>query len=532
VWLRREAALCIAYLPDSPLLNRLRELYDSRRAEGRPPSFSRAELTDALAGSASAADQGIAAAVDRLIERGVLTPYLIEDLAAPAVDLTGLDSASEALVACVGRWQLARVDVDALPGLEQELSAAVAGSKDAHASVRYYVNSYAGDDLQEAEKAAAEVVGALAELKPLLTVEGNFACQQRVMRTFFEEQLPEGTTRPYLELLTIFLRHRVQILDRLRWGQEARAYHAVARKAAALQGQLDQTDLHRLLALLESRPESEVCCVGPFDFAKRQFFLTNVFAGGRVSVARYLLARRCDAPSEEPDDATLDVELAVTSEHSLNFVVRRFDAGFGFESRWAHGYRRWVEPHEVVVGRQHGQPVYVHAPTGRVLRFHYRGLLQAQYLPIEYQLLLLGHAANYHSPFAVSMSVDPGEEVVKRPGLLFGPVCVRREQWWVSAPTLFGLLGTEPAAATIRLREWVHERLAEEELWYYRLPQSGRRGEKPRLLDLRSPLSIMSFRQILGARPSHVLLSRMEPGRVGLWQAEGESYVAELMVEA
>jgi hypothetical protein len=28
------------------------------------------------------------------------------------------------------------------------------------------------------------------------------------------------------------------------------------------------------------------------------------------------------------------------------------------------------------------------------------------------------------------------------------------------------------------------------------------------------------------------LLSRMEPGRVGLWQAEGESYVAELMVEA
>ena len=85
--------------------------------------------------------------------------------------------------------------------------------------------------------------------------------------------------------------------------------------------------------------------------------------------------------------------------------------------------------------------------------------------------------------------------------------------------------------ATAALHRFVFERLAPRDLWFFRLLSPSARVRKPHFLDMASPLSVMVLRHALTHRVSHVALSPMEPGPEGLWQAGGEGYVAELMVE-
>src|SRR5207249_882241 len=145
-------------------------------------------------------------------------------------------------------------------------------------NLRYYVNSYANDNLDQAEQAAYELFETLRDLRPLLTVESNFSPQQRVIQSFFADELQEGTGRPYLELLAIFLRRRVEILKRLKGRFHAPDYEALTRRCGALHGQLDRTDVRDLASACGSSSDTPACFVGPFDFAKRRFFLSNIFA--------------------------------------------------------------------------------------------------------------------------------------------------------------------------------------------------------------------------------------------------------------
>ncbi|PYR75693.1 MAG: hypothetical protein DMF86_14620 [Acidobacteria bacterium] len=534
VLVERKEGWCSAFLPDLSVLGHLRALYDQRRDSGGAPDFTRTELEHALIDrTAATGHSGVETAIDRLLAFGVLMPYVIEDMRAPAQGLRGVDPASERVVDCLDRWHLARVDVPQLPALDRELAAIREECPDACPDgLRYYVNSYADDNLNDAEQAAAELFETLRELRPLLTAESNFSPHRRVIHRFFADELQEGTGRPYLELLAIFLRRRVEILDRLKWTFHAPDYEALKRRCRALQGQLDQTDVRHLAAACGSPPDTPVCCVGPFDFEKRRFFLSNIFAGEHVSVCRYLLGRRQQPVAEQRRDAALDVELAIPPENNLNFVVRRFDVGCGFESRWAHGYREWLEPSEIEVRLEGGRPRYVHARTGRHLRFRYTGLLQAQFLRAEYQLLLADHADSYRNPFASDAPARSATDEEYRPGLFFGPVCLRRESWLVPADTLRHLLASRDiVTATVALHRFVYERLAPCDLWFFRLLSPTAHARKPRLLDVASPLSVMVLRHALADRAAHIALSPMEPGPEGLWQAGGEGYVAELMVE-
>jgi hypothetical protein len=174
--------------------------------------------------------------------------------------------------------------------------------------------------------------------------------------------------------------------------------------------------------------------------------------------------------------------------------------------------------------------VYVHAPTRRRLRFHHRGLLQAQYLPIEYQLLLAEHADNYRNPFALDAGMS-STDVEYHPGLFFESICLRRDTWCVPIALLGPLLGSDSLAAAAALRRWFHERIAAEDLWFYRLPRLGSAGNKPRLLDLASPLSTSAFKHAITSHEHAVFVSRMEPAVDDMWRIRGKSYVSELMVE-
>jgi len=532
LWLKREQGWCAATIANLPLIERLQELYAERSGQGSSRNFTRAELAERLlVGEDPAGAARMDAAIESLIERGLLRPYLMDDLASPARAMRDLDASVEPLLDCLERWHLARVSPRELPEIDRQLAAASADLADG-VKLRYHVNSYADDDLGAAEEATRALIAPLTELKTVLTVEHNFSPVERVVEAFYREELREGARRPYLDLLATFLRHRLKIVERFSWGRETPQYEVLVQRCRSLSGRLEPEQLLELRSGIRTGPQRSVCFVGAFDYVERRFYLNNTFTGDRRFASRYLLTRGREATAPESSQRALDVELAVPPEHNLNFVVRRYDSGLGFDNRWAHGYRQWLEPAQIDVVLRDGEPIFLDSASGRQVRFQYRGFLLAQYLPIEYQLLLGKHADCYCNPFAEDPVPSRSGEVEHRAALEFGPVCLRREAWWAPTATVAQLLGdSDPVRATLSLRSWVRARLAPVDLWFYRLPNVGRHGEKPRLLDLASPLSTVAFRRALAGGSTYVALSPMEPVPDGLCQIDGEGYVAELMIE-
>lgn len=547
-WLQRKDGWRLATLRDSPLLRRLAASFEARRRDGRAAVMRRSELALELAADLDAKHPNEAlevaqAAIASLLERGLLSAFLVRDLFDPAPDLTGLDAAAEPMVTLVGRWHLARVGVEDLPRLEAELVKAAEGPS-APGRPSYYVNGFAADELGDAEAAARELGAPLGRLKPLFAVEHNFSPVQRVLHSFYAEHLAERGYAPYLELLARFLRQRHELLERLGWGREARDFIALRQRCSALWGELDQAQLDELLGAVQgsgvSGPAPALCFAGPFDFRARRFFLTNVFAGEGRFASRYRLERRrALVARSELEGEVLDVELVPPPVPSLNFVVQRFAVGCGFEARWGLGYERWIEPSGIEVHWQEGRVSYVDGTSGQRLRFHPRGFLLAQYLPIECQLLLADHGDSYRNPFDEIAPVEPQAEVLAIPGAWYGPVCLRRPVWCLRRSAVLAelekarTLKSHALEGAARLRRFVHARCGvDENLWFYSLPQAGRRAEKPRLLDLLDPLSVLAFRRALASGRGVVSLTRMDPAPAGLWQHDGEGYACELMVEA
>ncbi len=337
---------------------------------------------------------------------------------------------------------------------------------------------------------------------------------------------------PYLEILRHFLRHHQEIVPRYQpkahrsQAEQDRRTHQ-ADRLRRLAGRIDTTAALQVLELPYPGDLRSLCFNGPFDFVERIFYVSNVFAGAGRFAGRYLLHRR-QAQESRCDDGDLHVELAVPPEPNLNYVVRRFPTGCGFEARYAHKYEHWIDPSEILVMRDGVVIAYRHAVSGRRLRLHYSGFQLAPQLPTEYQLLLVGHADSFHNPFLRKPCVGYD------PGLQVGPVCLRRKSWVVSQD-FWGDLPRERSNTRFAagLRELVQDRLAPNDLWYYHNLQDWPWHIKPRFLDLRSPLSAYAFQREITASASEatVSLSPMRPALAHLHHRDGSPVVTELMIE-
>lgn len=557
IWLPSGGSWKLAQVPVSPFLEALASRFAARREEGFPAVLRRKDLAAELAELGAGADGGQAleaaqGAISTLLDQGLLQAFLIRDLFTPAPELEGIDPASDPLVEVIGRYHLERIEVEELDGFVEALSAATEGAEAEDPGrperPRTYVNRLPADDLGEAQRAAEALTEPLERLKPLFAFEHNFSPNQRVIRTFYAEQLAEKGSAPFLELLATFLRHRTEILERLGWGREAPEYGELRNRCCNLRGELSECELGELVEWVEPREgptarriretQGSLCYAGPYDFESGRFFLGNVFAGrGRFASRYHLSRRRALVPENSDDAAVVDVELVPPPVPSLNFVVQRYLTGCGFEARWGEGYDRWIEPQDLEVRWQEGEISYRDTATGDLLRFHPRSFLLAQYLPVEYQLLLVGHGDSFRNPFG-EISPRGLEGDLAIPGLTFGPVCLRRPTWYLEGASISkelegaGPSVTELLAATARLRHGLQERCGTAaDLWFYSLPLGGKRAAKPRLLDLLDPLSVLAFHRALSQAPGPVALTVSEPGPQGLWQHEGEGYASELMVE-
>jgi hypothetical protein len=173
------------------------------------------------------------------------------------------------------------------------------------------------------------------------------------------------------------------------------------------------------------------------------------------------------------------------------------------------------------------------------LKFHFFGAILADSLIAPYQLLLLEHADFYKNPFEWPVSsLEPGTVglVQHIPGLHYDEVCLRREQWLIHPSEIKRIVAQrEPLLATVELRDAVRALTGiQSEHWFYKLLRAGRGENKPRFLDLCSPLSVLTLRKTLRSLPPESVLSftEMRPGPPsGMFCDKDGPVSTELMIE-
>lgn len=543
-WVPTPEGFRIVTLAADELLLLVTSFFENHRRWHGRPTPTRAEWREyVLARAAPARLSEAEAHLEGLLRLGVVAPYLVSDLGDAASAFVDPDPALASAVAGLRRHHLARTPSAALRRLDGELTEALR-----HLSPEprplYFVNSYSRIDTAAFEEAAGELADELRDLKPFFSVWHNYERHDDVIRAYLGDYLEHRgqDSVAYLEVLRHYLRHTGEILARYvpesrRTVEERRHLAASYGRLRAREGRIGREELARLAAAAGVPPTSRSLCFnGPFDFVDRFYYITNVFAGNGRFASRYLLHRRAEtAVGAAPEEGVIDVEIVVPPPPNLNYVVPSFATGCGFEARHAHRYERWIDPSEILIDRADGGVAYRHAGSRARLRLHYRGFQVAQLLPTEYQLLLVGHADSFSNPF-LRPEAAPGEDGLSHENALwYGSVCLRRESWGLGRAFFDGLRQERDLLRfAVLLRERIRERLSSAaDEWYYQVPESGRPTGKPRLLDLRHPLSVHAFRRSLNALPEEGTLSltAMEPSPAHLFRKDGSGFVTELMIE-
>lgn len=538
-WVPSPEGFRVKALRATPLLRRLAALLREAGERTGSPTLTRFACEAHLRDLLRPEDEDAAAVLlDRLAEHGVLTEYLVTDFAEFEPALLGAGEELDEAVARLQRHHLARLPTTELARVHAELDG---GGTSAAA---FWVNSYSDVDPAPHLAAVETVVADLCDLVPCFSVEHYFTASDYLTRAFMRNLLGDapGATAPFLDVLRHFLRNHDEALARYRPDAHRPAAEKSARAAwfaaaAGHVGRLERGALRELVALAPERgPRRHLCFNGPYDYAEKVLYVSNVFAGRGRFAGRYMLHRGTDAQASPhaASPGVVDVELALPPHPNINYVVRRFPTGCGFEARYSHRYERWVEPSEVVVAVENDRIVYRYGPTWEELRFHHSGLLLGQFLGAEYQMLLAGHADSYRNPFLDPEPRGGGAEVRYRPGLRYGAVVLRRDRWSfrrdaLAIPAREGDLLRFAAL----LRDWVHERVCPADEWYYRVARSGALAHKPLYLDLLNPLSVLAFRRELAATSGSggVSLTLAAPTAEGLVRHAGVPCVTELMIE-
>ncbi len=469
-----------------------------------------------------------ASVMEALEDQGLLIRYLITDL----TDLTPLskaamqaDEETRQRVAVARKYHLAHVSFE-----ELEHAETVLGELPADVRIRHFVNSYRDDELSPYHQAAESVAVDLWDLKPIFAAHRhNFSLNDTVLSAYIKDYLgTRGGAAPYLEVLTHFLSRKNDILRRYQPQQNEDASLDQRRRRiwhdqlASLDGQIESNTLRdwvgRRPASTSDLAECSLCFNGPYDFQTGTYTVSNVFGGHGHFVSRYHLARSrasCQGLAGlKISETALDVELAVPPVPNLNFVVPAFSTATGMEARYRHRYEHWIEPAEIEFALAAAPTggdsvVYRRADSEQLLNFHYRGFMLAEFLPAEYQLLLLGHGDTYSNPFLRSEGRPGPGDLRYDPELRYGRVKLRRECWALS----FDLLGKaptdeDPFRFAVNFRDWLHSTLdVAADRWFYRTLGGPAGTYKPRYLDLRNPLGVQAFRRSLARLPKTAALS-------------------------
>lgn len=483
----------------------------------------------------------------RLIRSGIVVEYLVKDFRRFGIDLAGIAPELDEKIELLDRYHLCRTSPEQMATAHSELHHCELPRTNAEPNL-YYVNSYCSADLGPYLPSIEKVSKQLRCLAPLLTLKSNFSANAGVLRRYLTERLEAepGKQLPLLQATADFLRNFNENVSRHQVPARSNAGDGAGTDFPALgmlQGNISDSELHRLKDRFSPGKTAAggVCLNGPFDFDRGIFYLTNIFAGNGRAFARYFLGH-ASLPrpylAKQNNKDVLDVQIAAPVHQNRNFVAPMLRAGCSLEARYRHLFDTWIDPSHVLIELSPEGIRYRHAKSGVRLAFHFFGVILADSLIAPYQLLLLEHADFYENPFAWPAFLECGSAgpVQHVPGLQYRSVCLRREQWFLPASEVNRIVARpDSLLGTAELRDQVHALTGvRSEYWFYKLFKTGKRDNKPRFLDLRSPLSVLTLRKTVRSVPAESVLSftEMRPGpQSGMFFDEGGPVSTEVMIE-
>lgn len=490
------------------------------------------------------------ALLDQLVDAGIVVEYLVTDFRSFGRDLMGILPEWDDYIKLLDRHHLCSTTPEGVGAFHNQLHHCEF-PQTAEEPDLYYVNSYCSVNLKPYLPSIERVADQLRAVAPLLTLKSNFSGNSAVMRRYLTNRLEAEPEKqlPLLKVAADFLRQFDENVSRSQTpprtdadgGDTDSGYPELAK----LTGNISDTEMGRLVMLFTRKgiQLAGLCSNGPFDFKSEMFYPSNLFAGNSRMFARYLLG--CQSlpelyRSKSSAEGVLDVQIAAPLHQNRNFVAPMFTAGCGLEGRYSHLFETWIDPSDVIIELSSEGIRYRCAKSGFFLRFHFFGLILAHYLIAPYQLLLLDHADFYENPFewpAPSASnFYSGGSAQHIPGLYYRALCLRREQWLMCASEINRIVvQADVLLATVELRDAVHAITGlTSEYWFYKVLETGKRGSKPRFLDLCNPLSVLTLRKTLRCLTTHSVISLMEmhpsPQSGMLTDADGP-ISTEVMVE-
>jgi hypothetical protein len=484
-----------------------------------------------------------------LTKQGVIIEYLIRDFNNFKGDLFGRSVEYDELISNLQRVHLACISRAELPAIHNKLTSFTFGQT-APPETLYYVNTYERTEAGPHESLMHAVENDLQDLKPLFPTS-NFFERGYVIKSFLLDRVRDHPKRevPYLELMCEFLRHFSETIEKYqssvhRKPDEERVVVKWLQRVSNCSGHMKPGEL---VALVTERPSGLVdqpkesnyslCFNGSCDYVKGIYYLTNVFAGHGRYASRYLLHQRMTRYQQRThDNEYLDVQLVAPFKDNRSYLTVMLPTGCGFETRYRHYFKDWINAANIVVGEHDGQVIYRDGDSGRLLRFHFFGFVLADFLTADYQLLLVGHGDLYLNLFEQNPArMSGGNESARHiHPLYYGSVCLRREQWAFSKSALESVCGSaDILTCTAKLREWLHDTIRTEDDEMYFRSWSLQEASSPRFIDLRNPLSVQTFhRTLIGLSPeSMVCFARMEPPPAHLYLQNERPFVTELMIE-
>jgi hypothetical protein len=511
-----------------------------------PVPRSLGDCLDDLLDHADGTREELSRFLNGLLRYNVLTEFLVWDFRRFAEQLNGSDPELEEPLQFFRDIHLKPLPESCLSAIEPKLNRI---DLPAVGTPTYYVNSY-NTAAPPPRDILDPIANDLRNLKPFFTAMPNTAVRARDLTSVVFRHLdrcPNGRA-PYLTLLYECLRHadippvegEKSVQSRPAESEELDKWVTTL---SALEGQVTASDLNAFQPAIGTRDTWGVCFNGPINELSGMFFPTNSFSGEGRFVSRYLLG---EAPCScrrvrhrEQDDEVMDVQLVLPLDDNRMFVRSLYPVGCGFERRYRYDFEQWIDPAEITVERHKDSVRYRHTATQRLMRIHYLGFFRSEFLTPEYGLLLLNHADSYTNPFsalpAAKQNTTSFGTTYHVPALLYGKICLRREEFKVPRSILQKLLeGTDFLATSIRFRDSLHCITGTRtEQWYFRTARVGKAGFKPRYLDLRNPVSVQILSREVAALEEAALVSfsRMDPPIEHLPLQDSHRYTTEFMIE-